>query len=147
MDKGYDLRDLFRPEGGKSRMTWRWLATFIDGLPPESRTKTAIRDDLDPFELAAMSNAPRKGWGPHSRADEIAMQTGERLDWILYAIAKACGGNPKDPAPWRRPGVLGAQELAAKKAKLSAPVIDQLEAERAERDRARAEAAAAAGKR
>lgn len=125
-------------------MTYRWLATFIDGLPPESRTKTAIRDDLDPFELAEMSAAPRKGWGPHSRTDELTMQVGERLDWILYAIAKACGGNPKDPAPWRRPGVLGAQEIAQRKAALSAPVVDQLERERAERDRARAEAAAAA---
>jgi hypothetical protein len=123
-------------------MTFRWLGTFIDGLPPESRTKTAIRDDMDPFELADATAVPMRGWGPHGRMDERLMQLGERLDNILVAIARLGGSKAEPPAPWRRPGILGARELAELRAKISHPVIEQLEAERAEREaRRQAEAA------
>lgn len=138
-----DLRDLWRPGGGTSRLTWRRLDVLIRGLPPESRTKTAIRDLVDPFELAESTGADRPGWGPHSRTDEGLARLGERLDRIIYTLYRVNGGKPAEPAPWRRPGVLGARELAALQADVVAPVVDQIERERAERAAAKAAAKAA----
>lgn len=80
----------------------------------------------------------RRGWGPHSHTDELLHRIGERLDQLVYVLAKANGGKAAEPAPWRRPGVLGADEIAAHKARMSAPVVDALERERAERERRRA---------
>ncbi len=36
-----DLRDVFRPAGGQSRLTWRRLGVLIRGLPATSRTATS----------------------------------------------------------------------------------------------------------
>jgi hypothetical protein len=117
------------------------VLSLIEQLPPESRTKTAERDEIDPFELAEAVGEPRKGWGPHDRKDEALAQIGERLDHIAYLIVKTTPGatGAKEPARWRRPGVLGASDLAVLEEIVSAPVVDSLEQERAERARRREE--------
>lgn len=121
------------------------MLSLVEQLPPESRTKTAERDELDPFELAEMTGEARKGWGPHDRKDELLMQLGERLDQICYLIVKTTPGatGAREPARWRRPGVLGASDLAVLEEIVSAPVVATLEDERAERERLRAERRAA----
>lgn len=117
------------------------MLLLVEQLPPESRTKTAERDEIDPFELAEMVDQPRRGWGPHDRKDELLMQLGERLDQIAYLIVKTTPGatGAREPARWRRPGVLGAADLAVLEEIVSAPVVASLEDERAERERLRAE--------
>lgn len=122
-------------------MTFRRLAVLIEQLPPESRTKTAQRDTLDPLELAAhvASQPPQPGWGPHGRIHELLMRIGESIEWLRHDVARSAGGKPKEPTPWRRPGVLGPQDLAVLEAEQAAPVIADLGAERAERARRRAE--------
>ncbi|MEU8023752.1 hypothetical protein AB0B88_16205 [Micromonospora haikouensis] len=141
-DRGIDLRDLWRRGGGASRLTYRRLAVLLEQLPPESRTKTAQRDDLDPVELARHVAAmpPSSGWGPHGPIHELLMRVGESIEWLRHDVAKAVGGKPKEPVPWRRPGVLGRQDMAAIEAEQSAPVVADLEAERAARAARRAEA-------
>jgi hypothetical protein len=121
-------------------MTYRLVADLIEQLPPTSRTKTAMRDDIDPHTLAAMSG-PRKGWGPHSHTDDILCRIGEAVDRVGYYVIKVQGGKAAEPMPWRRPGVLGPDEIAELLLEVSGPVIDQLDAERAERERRRREQA------
>jgi hypothetical protein len=114
------------------------LLLLIEQLPPDSRTKTAQRDRLDPFELARMAEHQadaRAGWGPWGPLHELIAQVGERVDYLAYVTARAGGGkDAKEPARWRRPGVLGAVDLALVEQAISAPVVNQLETERAERE-------------
>lgn len=41
---GIDLRDLYRPGGGSSRLTLRRLLVLIRGLPPDSFTWLSVRE-------------------------------------------------------------------------------------------------------
>jgi hypothetical protein len=138
---GLDLRDLWRPGGGASKLTHRLALSLVEQLPPESRTKTAERDELDPYELAEQVGEPRRGWGPWGPYHEMIAQLGERLDYIAYLIVKTTPGatGAKEPHRWRRPGVLGAQDLAVLEETISAPVVASLEDERADRERRRRE--------
>lgn len=131
------MRDLWRPGGGTARLTYRLVDDLIGQLPPDSRTKTAMRNDIDPIEMAAASDVPRRGWGPHTYRDDILCRIGEAVDRLTVTLIKVNGGTVGDPAPWRRPGVLSADEQTARMLEIGAPVIDQLEAERAERERRR----------
>lgn len=129
---------MFRRDGGPGRLTFRRLHLLIEQLPPESRTKTAIRDLQNPFALAeAAQLGGQRGWGPISRTDDLLMRLGERIDWVAYVVNKTAGGTPREPLPWRRPGVLGPAELETLSLLIAAPVIGQLEQERAAREAAR----------
>jgi hypothetical protein len=117
------------------------VLSLIEQLPPESRTKTAERDAIDPFELAEAVGEPRPGWGPHDRKDELLARIGEAIERVGYLIVKTTPGatGAKEPPRWRRPGVLGPSDLAVLEEIVSAPVVDSLEQERAERARRRDE--------
>lgn len=131
-----DLRDLFRPRGGRSRLTWRRLGVLIDHLPGESPLKTAIRDALPAGELAAMSRNEPAGHGPWSRTDLLLAEVIDRVRDVEYVVASANAAKnqrPKRPQPYPRPGVGGGKQ----------PVTDDARAEvhaRMEEIRARNEA-------
>jgi hypothetical protein len=132
---------VFRPGGGASRLTFRRLLSLVEQLPPESRTKTAMRDDMDPFEIAAQVEEPRPGWGPWSHTDHLLAQIGERLDSLQVTLVRVMTeAKPSDPPPLPRPGVLTPEQIAELRAETEAPVVNVLEQERAERARAKAEA-------
>jgi hypothetical protein len=124
-------------------MTYRRLAVLIEQLPPASRTKTAMRDAMDPHELAALSAVPRPGWGPHSYTDDLLCRIGERLDTLVFALIKVNGGSPPQPDPWRRPGVLSSLERAEATYEEGREQYAQLEVERLERQANRRKAIAA----
>lgn len=125
-------------------MTYRRLAVLVEGLPPESLTKTAIRDDMDPYEMARASGVERPGWGPHTYTDDLLCRLGEAIDYVAWAvIASNSEKTPPVPAPWRRPGVLSAREKAEHDYEISRPVYEQIEAERADLRRRQAEHRAA----
>lgn len=100
-----DLRDLWRPGGGESRLTWRLLGNLIRHLPPESATKTALRNEMGDADLkqATQSGDPSEGQWSHSDMlialliDAVRMQT--------YVLAKVQTGKGKMPDPLPRPGV------------------------------------------
>jgi hypothetical protein len=105
---GLDLRDVWRPGGGASRLTWRRLENLVSRLPPESATKTALRDEMSPEELAMELAAAREeqpGHGPWSRLELRVMALYDQLSWVIYAIYHAQGGKPDRPEPYPRPGV------------------------------------------
>lgn len=88
-------------------MTYRRLQVFIDRLPPESSTKTAIRDDLGEVNLAKMAQEqPQDGYGPWSHTDMRLAALIDKVSWLIYAVYHAQGGKPKEPKQFPRPGVL-----------------------------------------
>ena len=94
--RGIDLRDLWRGD-----LTWRRLAVLVAALPPESATKTAIRDGLTPEQLASIT--PREGHGPWSNAELLLAAICDRLALLLWQNG-AKSGTPQ-PKPITRPGV------------------------------------------
>lgn len=104
----YDLRDLWRPRGGASGLTWRKLATLFDWLPGESATKTAIRDAIDDDTLAELSRREPVGYGTWSH-DTLRLAALEDAINRLTAVTVWLAGDrkqpPKLPDPVRRPGV------------------------------------------
>jgi len=99
-----DLRDLWRPGGGASRLTYRRLRVLVDGLPPESATKTAIRDTLS---AADFKDAPEPdGWGTWSNTDQMLASIYDELSRLRRDVYSAQGGGkPEYQEPMRRPGV------------------------------------------
>jgi len=101
-------------------LTWRQLNVIVDRLPPESATKTAMREALSDEELAALGDDDTTpSYGPWSRVehliaaakDEIAL-----LRWVTVAIATK--EQPPQPALYPRPGV--ARPVAAPKVDMAA---------------------------
>jgi hypothetical protein len=93
---GLDLRDLWRPGG----LSWRRLGVVIDHLPPESATKTAIRETLTPEQLADIPEATT--YGPWSRAEMLAARIGDGIDQLIWM--QTTGESPPPP-PLPRPGI------------------------------------------
>jgi len=101
------LRDLWRTGGGESRLTWRLLGNLIRHLPPESATKTALRNKMSDAELtqAAKTGDPSKGqW---SQTEMLLASLIDTLRWLVHVTVVANGGKSKSkpPEPIPRPGV------------------------------------------
>lgn len=104
-----DLRDLWRPRGGASRLTWRRLGVLIDGLPGESLTKTAIRDALGDDKLAELASQPHEGHGAWSRTDFRIAALEDAINRLTWRFMQANFRNVPDqpPTPVSRPGIAG----------------------------------------
>ncbi|MGW5173107.1 hypothetical protein ACWERY_01915 [Streptomyces sp. NPDC004082] len=89
-------------------MTWRQLRVFIQHLPPESHTMTALRNSLTDEEMAeqAENGEPEKGrW---SQTEQLLAVVADRVAELTYAYgcahAESKAKRPKAPEPIRRPG-------------------------------------------
>lgn len=107
---GVDLRDLWRPGGGRSRMTWRHLAALWDVLPGSCVTKTQLRDALGDERLAELAGEPPPGHGPWTH--EALLLAGvidavRTLTWRFEQANFTDGKKIPAPEPLRRPGVAG----------------------------------------
>lgn len=105
---GVDLRDLWRPNGGASRLTYRRLLALIDhALPGESATKTAIRDAIPDEDLAEMAKRDRDGHGPWSQEALLLAAVYDVLRTFMWLYGAAKGGKSSQPPdPYPRPGVV-----------------------------------------
>lgn len=109
------MRDLYRPRGGRSRLTWRKLDALIEWLPGESATKTAIRDALGDDKLAELAAQPRDGHGrwTHEALQLAAIQDGvNHLTWLTLRLQRP-ESRITPPEPVRRPGVAGKRRHKA----------------------------------
>lgn len=100
--KDTDLRDLFRRNGGASRLTWRRLGVILEGLPGESLYKTALANSLGDETLAEMAKSPAEGHGRWSHNDLLLAYIIDMLGLIAYGLHVF----EKPPQPYRRPGIL-----------------------------------------
>lgn len=103
-----DLRDLWRPGGGTTRLTYRQVASWLERLPGEGAYKTALRDSLTDEQLLELSKRERHGHGPWSHTDLLLAHLADLLNWVIYvvlAVNSAKGKKPKQPKPYPRPGI------------------------------------------
>jgi hypothetical protein len=100
---GVDLGDLFRPG---SRLSWRRLGVLIEHLPPESATKTALRDELADDDLSRLAKLPRRGHGPWSHTELLLAAVHDSVERLIYVQYQRAGAkNVRPPEPMPRPGV------------------------------------------
>lgn len=105
-----DLRDLWRPGGGDARLTWRLVGNLIRHLPPESATKTALRNKMTAAEMQQASKTADPSQGQWSQVEMLIASGNDMLRWIAYILSAANGGKPKKPEPTPRPGVTKAKK-------------------------------------
>ncbi len=110
--QGHDLRHLFQPGGGPSRLTWRRLGTIVDGLPGHSALKAALRDSIGDERLAELSKAGPKEHGQWSHEARRLAAIEDSLNRILWRVMQATSKDPAKipfPEPVARPGVIAKQ--------------------------------------
>lgn len=95
------MRDLWRPGGD---LTYRRVRVLLDTLPPQSRTKTAMRE-----RLGDQVSAPEPGADPgHGAWSHLEMLVAELIDanrMVEHAVYRSQGGKGSPPARYPRPGV------------------------------------------
>ncbi len=94
-----DVLGLYR--GGQS---WRGVRIFIEHLPPETATKTAMRlaaeaEGIQPDEDASPADAP------HSALEMSVIALRDDVRYLTYVVQASNGGKGKPPEPLERPGV------------------------------------------
>jgi hypothetical protein len=77
---------------------------LIDHLPPESATKTEIRNAVDPDQLAA-SGEYRPDLGQWSATEMLLAILRDELVLSRHVAIAAAGGKPPEFEPMSRPGV------------------------------------------
>lgn len=104
--RGIDLRGLWTGE-----LSWRRLKILIDHLPPESATKTAIREELGDDFLSAMvidADVPAPH-GPWSRLETLVATVADSVNDLAFITVSLAMGEkakrPDPPARTPRPGV------------------------------------------
>lgn len=87
-------------------MTPRQVMSWVDGLPPESLTLTAVRESLTPEQRAELARRTTAGHGQWSQVAQLLALTADRLaelTWVMVAVNSK--KPPKRPKPLPRPGV------------------------------------------
>ncbi|MFF8100190.1 hypothetical protein ACF07S_10500 [Streptomyces sp. NPDC016640] len=99
---------------------------FIEHLPPESHTMTALRNELTSLQLAEQADKgePEKGrWSQQEQLLAAAVDAIRRLEWVLICVnTEKKSQRPDPPEPMRRPGA-GPRK---KKAQLTEKSADRL---------------------
>ncbi len=89
------------------------VKSFVDMLPPESATVSAVRDDLGEQKLAELARERDPGGprslGSWSQTDMRLAVIIDKLSWLAYAVYHSQGAKPETPDPYPRPGVLSRQ--------------------------------------
>lgn len=134
------MRDLWRPGGGVSRLTWRRLKVLIDRLPPESATKTAARDALTPAELDQLAKKTPDGDGAWSHLELLTAALVDAVHRLIHVTVVANGGKAQPPQPLPRPGV------GKRRRKLTAEGVAYLQQLRDQHAKDRKEAAGGEGR-
>lgn len=100
--------------------TWRWLRVFVQHLPPESHTMTALRNATSDDELAEQADAGEPERGRWSQTEQLLALLADhvaRLSYITLLANSGKGAKPSVPEPIRRPG--------ARPPGLKAPMTDE----------------------
>jgi hypothetical protein len=81
---------------------------FIEHLPPESNTMTALRNELTPQQLAEQADKgePEKGrWSQQEQILAAVYDAVRYLEWTLKCVnTDKKAKTPEAPEPMRRPG-------------------------------------------
>jgi hypothetical protein len=85
-------------------LTYRRAAVLIAALPPESATKTAVRDSMSDEQLDALPDPD--GHGRWSHVELLLAAVVDAMNALVWQNARIHGGSKSQPPePIRRPGV------------------------------------------
>lgn len=102
----YDLQHYHQVEltglwsGG---LSWRRLGVLIRHLPPESATKTALRNAAPIAQLQQV--AAEVEYGAWSQTDMLLADLIDIAAWLRWSKTKDAESNKNPPKPYPRPGV------------------------------------------
>lgn len=99
------MRDLWRPGGGRSALTWRLLGNLIRHLPPESAVKTELRNAMSDAEIKRLAEEADPSQGQWSHAEMLIASLIDAVRANTYVLQRVNGGKGKAPEPVPRPGV------------------------------------------
>jgi hypothetical protein len=100
-----DLLDLWRPGGGDAKLTWGRLRNLIRHLPPESATKTALRNELSDAEIKRYAQQGDPSQGQWSHLEMLVASLLDAVRHLQVTVIRVNGGKAKLPDPTPRPGV------------------------------------------
>jgi hypothetical protein len=102
---------------------------FIEHLPAESHTMTALRNELTPAQLAEQADKgePEKGrWSQLEQLVAANYDAIRRLEWVLICVnTEKKSQRPDPPEPMRRPGA-GPRKKTAQLTEKSASTLFEL---------------------
>jgi hypothetical protein len=99
---------VYRREGGRQKLSWRKLGVYVDHLPPESATITAIRASMTDEEIEERSESGDPSKGRWSSAEMLLaglVDEVRRFEHIYVSAHVKKGQAGKPPEPLARPGV------------------------------------------
>lgn len=111
-----DLRGLWSGD-----LSWRRLGALVKNLPPESATKTALRNATPEHEMRQAAGSAE--YGPWSQTDMLLAELIDINRWLQWAKTKDAEKGTGHPEPYPRPGVKRKGEAAP----VTAAVVDMLE--------------------
>ncbi|MEV0444016.1 hypothetical protein AB0I84_23830 [Streptomyces spectabilis] len=97
--RGIDLLDVYR-----GRLSMRRLRILIEHLPPESATKTAVRNALTPEEISAAGEG-RPDLAPWSSTETLLALVRDEIQILRVALVAVQTGQKLDFTPTPRPGI------------------------------------------
>jgi hypothetical protein len=86
-------------------MSLRRLRVLIEHLPPESATKTALRNAVPLADLERLSEDARPDLGQWSGAETLLAQVKDEVTLLRHVLVAANGGKPGEFSPTPRPGI------------------------------------------
>lgn len=78
---------------------------LIDHLPPESHTKTALRNGITPEQMAEATGEHRPDLAPWSGVEMLLASVLDAVRHNTAATIAAAGGTPAEFEPTPRPGI------------------------------------------
>ncbi|KUF18866.1 hypothetical protein AT728_07480 [Streptomyces silvensis] len=85
-------------------MSMRRLRILIEHLPPESATKTALRNSLTPEEISAAGEG-RPDQAPWSSTETLLALVRDEIQLLRVAMVAVQTGKQMDFVPTPRPGI------------------------------------------
>ncbi|MEU3730005.1 hypothetical protein AB0E81_11430 [Streptomyces sp. NPDC033538] len=86
-------------------MSLRTLRIWIEHLPPESATKTAIRNSIPAEELDKSADEGRPDLAPWSGAETLLAAVKDEIRLLRSTLIAVNGGKPAEFVPTPRPGI------------------------------------------
>ncbi|MET9126899.1 hypothetical protein [Streptomyces sp. NPDC004528] len=89
----------------RGTLSLRTLRIWIEHLPPESATKTAIRNSISDVEMERATGDHRPDKAPWSGIEILLAGLKDEVTLSRYVAIAAAGGNPPEFTPTPRPGI------------------------------------------
>ncbi|MFE0326331.1 hypothetical protein ACFW08_05880 [Streptomyces sp. NPDC058960] len=86
-------------------MSIRRLRVLIEHLPPESATKTALRNSIPESDLEPATGDYRPDLAPWSGVEMLLAAVKDEVTMLRHVTVAANGGKPGEFTPTPRPGI------------------------------------------